>query len=488
MKVAHQGRLALLCAVSVSFLGHVASAVVGVSKEDLAKYDPRPGNTFMCFNGQGEPLGFKAVNDNFCDCEDGSDEPGTGACAGQDVTLFHCNNEHSQARQIYASMVDDGLCDCCDGTDEAGRASRSQEIGQAGTCPNTCVEEGAELAKERAFRHQTLVEGKAKRAEIVAKAIEERQQAQARLEEVRKERPLLEEQLHAAEEVAKKAKEEAEAAANHTDTQTQIDELRGLLAEQAQQIKTLQQEVAELRAAGAPQGHEANPEAVHNKIHLKPKVSEYAKWMDNAEAMAGDIEGGEDIEGAIGDGEAEAGEATADPDLAEAEAAAAAAVPSGVQSATPAVEEKSPEVKELEDKISTAKREERTLRKKISNRPEDRLHYADLDGKCIEKKDAEYTYKACFFDDAKQDHTSLGRWKEWTGPHSALFDRGAMCHGGPERTCHVYFECGTETAVVDITEPSRCAYEMIITHPGACEASEEDVLNGPKVLQPKDEL
>merc|ERR1711918_185946 len=102
--------------------------------------------------------------------------------------------------------------------------------------------------------------------------------------------------------------------------------------------------------------------------------------------------------------------------LGEAEAAGSSETPKAT------VEEKSPEVKELEDKISAARREERTLKKKIAARPDDRLHYGDLDGKCTEKKDTEYTYKVCFFDDAKQDHISLGRWKEWTGPHSALFD------------------------------------------------------------------
>ena len=30
------------------------------------------------------------VNDDFCDCADGSDEPGTNACAGQSETLFYC--------------------------------------------------------------------------------------------------------------------------------------------------------------------------------------------------------------------------------------------------------------------------------------------------------------------------------------------------------------------------------------------------------------
>jgi Glucosidase II beta subunit-like len=34
-----------------------------------------PGENFTCFNGL-RVIKFKQVNDEFCDCEDGSDEPG----------------------------------------------------------------------------------------------------------------------------------------------------------------------------------------------------------------------------------------------------------------------------------------------------------------------------------------------------------------------------------------------------------------------------
>ncbi|KAL9243772.1 hypothetical protein vseg_017620 [Gypsophila vaccaria] len=67
------------------------------------------------------------LNDDFCDCIDGTDEPGTSACPRG---KFYCRNMGSQPQFLFSSRVNDHICDCCDGSDEYDGAIY---------CPNTCI-------------------------------------------------------------------------------------------------------------------------------------------------------------------------------------------------------------------------------------------------------------------------------------------------------------------------------------------------------------
>lgn len=81
------------------------------------------------------------IDDGYCDCVNGIDEPGTSACAGHGVSndpavhanLFFCPNQGAKSKYIYSSTVGDAVCDCCDGSDE-----------KPGLCTNTCSAEGHE--------------------------------------------------------------------------------------------------------------------------------------------------------------------------------------------------------------------------------------------------------------------------------------------------------------------------------------------------------
>ena len=79
-------------------------------------------NEFYCKDlTQKFPKSF--FNDDYCDCEDGSDEPATSACSFvSPSSLFYCENEISfeqsinldlvptPASFIFSSFVNDGVC------------------------------------------------------------------------------------------------------------------------------------------------------------------------------------------------------------------------------------------------------------------------------------------------------------------------------------------------------------------------------------------
>jgi len=78
---------------------------------------------FSCSSGQR--IAGARLNDDYCDCADGSDEPLTSACeAGRfacpRAARGHRGDLPSGHRAVLPSgWVGDGVCDCCDGADEA---------------------------------------------------------------------------------------------------------------------------------------------------------------------------------------------------------------------------------------------------------------------------------------------------------------------------------------------------------------------------------
>ncbi|RZC36903.1 PRKCSH-like domain containing protein, partial [Asbolus verrucosus] len=118
---------------------------------------------------------FAQVNDDYCDCPDGSDEPGTSACPNG---VFYCTNAGHKPFNLAASRVNDGICDCCDGSDEYAK-NRVE-------CPNTCLQLGRH-AREEAQRKAELVKaGKHLKAELSQRGIQLKEEKKEKLEQLQK--------------------------------------------------------------------------------------------------------------------------------------------------------------------------------------------------------------------------------------------------------------------------------------------------------------
>lgn len=186
----------LLGALIIPLLTVQASRPRGVAPE-FAKYF-KSETTFSCILNPSISIKSHQVNDDYCDCPDGSDEPGTAACTvitalsplrlatsnSLNSTLalpgFYCKNKGHRPANLAHTLVNDGVCDyetCCDGSDEwAG-------VGGV-NCVDRCEEIGNEWRRLDAIKQKSLRNALQKRVLLVNEATALRASTETRINEL----------------------------------------------------------------------------------------------------------------------------------------------------------------------------------------------------------------------------------------------------------------------------------------------------------------
>lgn len=142
----------------------VPASVRGVDPAVVDRYNPTSSGEFKCLDGSLS-IPVSAINDDYCDCPDGSDEPGTSACEGKGG-WFYCKNEGHIPGRVRSSRVNDGICDpeCCDGSDEWS----------SGNCPNKCAEIGKAYKAQVELEQKTRKTGAKIRSTYIKWAVSEK--------------------------------------------------------------------------------------------------------------------------------------------------------------------------------------------------------------------------------------------------------------------------------------------------------------------------
>lgn len=480
---------------------------VAISRAPL--YDPE--KDFKCFDGS-RTLPFSMVNDDYCDCPDASDEPGTSACPSG---FFHCTNAGHLPLNIPSSRVNDGICDCCDGTDEY-----ASSVG----CDNTCLEDGrsaraaalklAELTKQgNELRLQLIRQGKQlktdkksrleqlqKDREEASKIKQEKESLKTAAEDL--EKAALEKYRQAAEEERAKqssaVQEEQEAFEQFQRLDSDHDGFIRVSDLQSRQTfdKDRNGEVSEEEAMYFLENDELDWSTFYSQAwpRMKPFIlmekglftppstppPSIDAPSDNAEEFPPD-NGEEDEEE-----EEEAAEVPDAPD-AEGEATEVNEEPPQYDDSTQQLIEEArkarTEFEEADRSVRDVDREIRDIEDGLGKDYGGEEEFATLQGQCFEFTDREYTYKMCPFDQVTQTpknggaDTRLGTWGKWSGNPNKysvmLFENGQGCWNGPQRTATVKLVCGLENKLTSASEPNRCEYLFEFTTPAVCVSQSE---------------
>ncbi|OAD57602.1 Glucosidase 2 subunit beta [Eufriesea mexicana] len=504
----------LIVTLSVNLLillGHVAgSKVLQIRGIPIAKSSLySPDRDFQCLDGS-LLIPFSYVNDNYCDCADGSDEPGTPACTNGS---FYCENSGHKPRYIPSTWINDGTCDCCDASDEYNSGKE---------CPNNCNELGKEAWLEQQKAEELIREGNKIRMEMVAKGKKLKTDYQAHLVKLRadyesaellkKEKELLktqaEERENAALEKYKPAEPEQPAPEEgEEEKETSAEDYFKLLDSDNSGVVTVVELQSWMTFDTDHNGVVTTEEAMfflNNKkeinlqeftdsawANIKPFVMLEQGVFKPADQKEEDEEEEDEIHEPMEEGSEQEKE---EDDGSDAEETGEAVdeqkkteesqiqydeeTQALIDEATLARESFQEAERNANELITEIRKFEEKLDRDFGAEHE----FASLDGECFEYTNLEYVYTLCMFSKTTQrskaggNDITLGHWNDWNGPEGRKYsrmkyDRGLNCWNGPARSTVVNLTCGKENKLISVTEPNRCEYAMEFSTPAVCNVS-----------------
>lgn len=469
-----------------------AKNIIGVAPEDQHLYEPRSDGKWSCLSDPSIMISQDQINDDICDCPDGSDEPGTAACESrrEDSKGFYCANEGYFPGYIQHYKVNDGVCDydtCCDGSDEWA----------TGKCPNKCdivrqkfdkyvAERKADIEKALRIRNQLVKKAERAKAEVgkeLEKIREEIFDLSAKLEKERKNLQRTK---------AQTSREGSSDRYESNEASKQISRLEKYFESSIASEMKSQGIISKLETLLGDLTENYNPN--YNDAAVKNCVREFREYIsgkeDDKDSQEMSFEDAKELLKRL---------TISTPS----EQSHITIVPTFdnmvhyyfsklINSFRPQPKEEVAQPKseatksnvevEIEATIAKLEKELRSKQSEASIYEENILQqfgkddiYRAMKGEWISRKIGEYNYKIGYLDSIYQDNTLIGHLTS-VDQSTLHFTQGAKCWNGPQRSASVDLICASKSRIVSVSEPEKCHYRFLLETPIVCEAiSDEEI-------------
>ncbi|CCE72924.1 Piso0_000529 [Millerozyma farinosa CBS 7064] len=479
--------------VTTLLLGYSESSILGVPPERLKYYEPKIGSsgekTWACLNHPEIVLSYNQINDDYCDCPDGSDEPGTNACPYSPELKFFCRNDGHFPGYLENYKLNDGVCDydiCCDGTDEY----------KTGLCPNKCAEVHQQYIsfKDKAIHDNQL--GLNEKKKLIQEAEDLREHISTALNSFRVQESKLKEKIKNAQ-IALQNSEQfvANVADQFSDDLRKLADTINANQNSLEQINRrqifLENTLSHLMANYNPNFNDlAVKEAIQkyqnfvsNKkdIPFKDEKKMFDELKKKLESVKTSSKGGNE---AIKSSENDLTPTLQNmvhyyfTKIVDSFSYPNDAIENDVGSVDP---QSNDQITEMESQLDELRNKIQMFDEELNKDYGESDVLRSLNTKKIDTNFGGYRYIISFLQSVYQDQNLIGQFDKFENG-ILYYSNGDKCWNGPHRSANFITYCGPEHKLISVGEPEKCKYVFEVFSPAVCEPiDEKDIKSNFKV-------
>jgi protein kinase C substrate 80K-H len=460
--------------------------IIGVPPNEQDLYNPIVNQetgekTWHCLGDPKIVLNYDQINDNYCDCPDGSDEPGTNACPYDTSRKFYCHNEGHIPGHLENFKLNDGVCDyeiCCDGSDEY----------LTGRCENKCSEIHQQYVTYVQTTNEEMDISLSEKKKFLSIAQEKRANAENRVEALKKE---LESSLRSKDkEIESQSQEDTPDQLVYLKLSPYLQELQTSIQLERSKLEDYSKNIAFLESVLSSLIKNYNPN--FNDLAVKDTVNKFRDYVSNKDEQEEFQTSSIKVLTSLTEESEKLSYNTQNENVDIFYPGISNMIhyyyTSFVKSFMESPKDKGLGDEEEETTVHTETEDVESLKNEIAkiNEDLDKDYGKDdilrsVQSQWIKKRLGGYSYNIGFLDSIYQDSILIGRYSRIEG-NKLIYDQGAKCWNGPRRSGIVEMICGPNNDLISIGEPEKCEYHLELMTPIVCnEILEEELLSNFKI-------